>query len=222
MNATQATSTRVQKIARIVGWTLLVTILIGYTWKEHIEDRIIPKRWGVVEQASIYRSGQLHPALIERVLVENEIEVIVDLNGKRMGKTNHEAEDSIALQLGIDKKRYPLNGNGTGDIEQYALAIKAISNAVNSNKPVLVHCSAGSQRTGGVLAMYRVLVQKRAVGPVLEEMERYDWDPIKDQVLLVYLDQNIETLATRLKSMSVIEEAPSTYPSFQVANPASL
>jgi protein-tyrosine phosphatase len=222
MNATQATSTRVQKIARIVGWTLLVTILIGYTWKEHIEDRIIPKRWGVVEQASIYRSGQLHPALIERVLVENEIEVIVDLNGKRMGKTNHEAEDSIALQLGIDKKRYPLNGNGTGDIEQYALAIKAISNAVNSNKPVLVHCSAGSQRTGGVLAMYRVLVQKRAVGPVLEEMERYDWDPVKDQVLLVYLDQNIETLATRLKSMSVIEEAPSTYPSFQVANPASL
>jgi protein-tyrosine phosphatase len=222
MNATEATSTRVQKIARIVGWTLLVTILIGYTWKEHIEDRIIPKRWGVVEQASIYRSGQLHPALIERVLVENEIEVIVDLNGKRMGKTNHEAEDSIALQLGIDKKRYPLNGNGTGDIEQYALAIKAISNAVNSNKPVLVHCSAGSQRTGGVLAMYRVLVQKRAVGPVLEEMERYDWDPVKDQVLLVYLDQNIETLATRLKSMSVIEEAPSTYPSFQVANPASL
>jgi protein-tyrosine phosphatase len=222
MNATHTTSTRVQKIARIVGWTLLVTILIGYTWKEHIEDRIIPKRWGVVEQASIYRSGQLHPALIERVLVENEIEVIVDLNGKRMGKTNHEAEDSIALQLGIDKKRYPLNGNGTGDIEQYALAIKAISNAVNSNKPVLVHCSAGSQRTGGVLAMYRVLVQKRAVGPVLEEMERYDWDPVKDQVLLVYLDQNIETLATRLKSMSVIEEAPSTYPSFQVANPASL
>ncbi|MFT4711608.1 MAG: protein tyrosine/serine phosphatase [Candidatus Azotimanducaceae bacterium] len=215
MNATDTTSTRVQKIARIVGWTLLVTILIGYTWKEHIEDRIIPKRWGVVEQASVYRSGQLHPSLIQRVLVEHNIGVIIDLNGKRAGKVEHETEDSVAKNLGIDKNRYPLNGNGTGDVEQYIQAIAAIDAAVSSQTPVLVHCSAGTQRTGGVIAMYRVLVQKRSVDFALAEMESYNWDPIKDQVLSDYLDNNIETIAQKLVSLAVIDKLPSSYPSFQ-------
>lgn len=205
------------RTAKLIGYGLLVTVVLTYTWKEHIEDRIIPKRWGVVEEGSIYRSGQLHPALVERVLVDHNIGVIVDLNGKRAGKVEHETEDNVAEQLGIDKNRYPLNGNGTGDIEQYALAIAAIAAAVESQKPVLVHCSAGSQRTGGVLAMYRVLVQQSPVGTVLDEMESYNWDPHKDQVLAAYLDQNIETLAKRLVILSVIEEVPSEFPKFQRA-----
>lgn len=204
------------RTAKFIGYGLLTIVLLAYTWKEHIEDRIIPKRWGVVEQGSIYRSGQLHPALVERVLVDHNISVIVDLNGKRAGKVEHETEDNVAEQLGIDKNRYPLNGNGTGDIEQYALAIAAIAAAVESQKPVLVHCSAGSQRTGGVLAMYRVLVQQSPVKSVLEEMERYNWDPKKDQVLAAYLDENVETLAKRLVSLSVIDEVPLSYPSFQM------
>ncbi|MBT3898454.1 MAG: hypothetical protein HOF32_07210, partial [Gammaproteobacteria bacterium] len=79
---------------------------------------------------------------------------------------------------------------------------------------VLVHCSAGSQRTGGVIAMYRLLVQKQPVLPILEEMEQYDWDAKDDRVLSIYLDKNIDILAERLVSLSVIEAVPSHLPSF--------
>ena len=64
--------------------------------------------------------------------------------------------------------------------------------------------------------MYRVLVQQSPVKSVLEEMERYNWDPKKDQVLAAYLDENVETLAKRLVSLSVIDEVPLSYPSFQM------
>ena len=202
------------RTVKVIAYSLLVLCLSAYTWKEHLEDRLIPKRWGVVEAGSIYRSGQLHPALIERVLIEHDIGVIVDLNGKRIGKVEHETEDEVAMNLGIDKKRYPLNGNGTGNIEQYAQAIAAINKAVKEKQPVLVHCSAGSQRTGGVIAMYRLLVQKQSVLPILEEMEQYDWDSEDDQVLSIYLDKNIAILAERLVSLSVIEAVPSHLPSF--------
>ena len=203
-----------QRTIKLIGYALLILILSLYTWKEHLEDRLIPKRWGIVEDGIIYRSGQLHPALIERVLVEHDIQVIVDLNGKRAGKIEHETEDEVANSLGIDKKRYPLNGDGTGDLEQYAQAIVAIDRAVQAESPVLVHCSAGSQRTGGVIAMYRLLVQNHPVAPILEEMERYDWDPEKDQALSRYLDKNVEILANRLVNLSVIDEVPSSFPSF--------
>lgn len=205
------------RVLKALGYALLILVLFAYTWKEHLEDRLIPKRWGVVETGSIYRSGQLHPALIERVLVENGIGVIVDLNGKRAGKIEHETEDQVASRLGIEKTRYPLNGDGTGNIEQYAQAIVAIDQAVKTGQPVLVHCSAGSQRTGGVIAMYRLLVQKKSVTSILEEMEHYDWDPEDDRALSAYLDDHVDTLAQRLVSLSVIEEVPKSFPSF-VAN----
>ena len=71
-----------QRTVKVIAYSLLVLCLSAYTWKEHLEDRIIPKRWGVVEAGSIYRSGQLHPALIERVLVDHDIGVIVDLKSR--------------------------------------------------------------------------------------------------------------------------------------------
>jgi protein tyrosine/serine phosphatase len=152
--------------------------------------------------------------LIERVLQDNDIKVIVDLNGKREGKIEHETEDQIALELGIAKQRYPLNGDGTGDIEQYAQAIASIDRAVKSQQPVLVHCSAGSQRTGGVIAMYRVLVQGRTVEEALAEMEHYGWDPLKDKALTTYLDTHVEELAQRLVNLAVIDKVPMDYPGF--------
>ena len=102
-----------------------------------------------------------------------------------------------------------------GDVDPQAIA--AINKAVKEKQPVLVHCSAGSQRTGGVIAMYRLLVQKQSVLPILEEMEQYDWDSEDDQVLSIYLDKYIAILAERLVSLSVIEAVPSHLPSF-VAN----
>ena len=45
----------------IIG--LAVAIIGGsiWVWEDVLEDRLIPKRWGVVEAGAIYRSGQLSP-----------------------------------------------------------------------------------------------------------------------------------------------------------------
>ncbi len=47
----------------IIG--LMIAIIGGsiWLWEDVLEDRLIPKRWGVVEAGVIYRSGQLSPAL---------------------------------------------------------------------------------------------------------------------------------------------------------------
>ena len=77
---------------------------------------------------------------------------------------------------------------------------------------MLVHCSAGSQRTGGVVAMFRVLIQKRSPESAVAELEQYDWQPNKDQVLLDYLNSHIGELARLLVEMDVIEKIPNTLP----------
>ncbi|MEX2327498.1 MAG: dual specificity protein phosphatase family protein, partial [Pseudomonadales bacterium] len=167
----------------------------------------------VVEQGEIYRSGQLHGTLVSRVLEENKIKVVIDLQYFE-DKPNILAEMSAIEQLGITQYRFPLNGNGTGDIESYVSAIRQIHESVGRGEPVLVHCSAGAQRTGGVLAAYRTLLQGKSVDFVTEEMARYDWDPDDDRAVLQYLDENIEVLAQRLVEEGVLAAPPEQMPRF--------
>ena len=79
---------------------------------------------------------------------------------------------------------------------------------------MLVHCAAGSQRTGGVFAAYRTLVQGMAPEQAIAEMQKFDWDPDKDQVLLDYLNENIGHIAQQLVLAGVIGQVPSPLPAF--------
>jgi protein tyrosine phosphatase (PTP) superfamily phosphohydrolase (DUF442 family) len=183
-----------------------------WVWDSFLEVRIIPKRFGVVEQGRIYRSGQLSATLVKKVLAKHNIRVIVDLGAHKPKNPDQQAEKQAASELDIDILRFPLRGNGTGDVNEYARAITAIDSAEKNNKPVLVHCHAGTQRTGGVIAAYRLLKQKKDPTSVINELKQYDWDPKDNAVLLTYLDNNMPELAMLLKQKGVIGEIPSTLP----------
>lgn len=198
-------------IARIV---MIVAVIGGgiWLWEDVLEDRIIPKRWGVVEPGKIYRSGQLSAALVRKTLSKHNIKVIVTLTGNTPGDKDKEAEIQAAAELDIEMLRFPLKGNGTGDINNYAQAIAAIVDARNKAKPVLVHCTAGAQRTGGVVACYRMIVEKKPPSFVYAELLRYDWRDKPDQVLLTYINNNMAQLAELLKQMGVIDQVPDPLP----------
>ncbi len=192
----------------------LAVLLVGgsiWLWEDVIEDRVIPKRFGVVKEGRIYRSGQLSASLVKRTLVKYQIGVIVSLSGDS-DDVDKNAERQAAAELGIERLVFPLGGKGTGDINNYAKAIAAICEAQEKGKPVLVHCAAGAQRTGGVIATYRLLVEKKDASFVLAEMKRYGWDPRRNELLLPYINSNMAQLAELLCEMGVIEEAPVRLP----------
>lgn len=191
-------------------WLLIGVIVVsaaGGVWgsKAVLERYFIPKRFGVVEQGRIYRSGQIAAPLIKKILLKNNIRVIVDLTGDDLNDTDQRSEKKAAAELGVEIKRYPLRGNGTGDVNNYARAIIAIADAEKNNLPVLVHCAAGAQRTGGVIAAYRLLVQKKDPAFAFNEMKRYGWSPKDNHALLPYLNGNMAALAMMLKQAGVID-----------------
>jgi protein tyrosine/serine phosphatase len=173
--------------------------------KAVLERHFIAKRFGVVEQGRIYRSGQIAAPLIKKILLTNNIRVIVDLTGEDAVDSDQQGEKKAAAQLGVEIKRYPLRGNGTGDVNNYARAIIAIADAEKNKLPVLVHCAAGAQRTGGVIAAYRLLVQKKDPVFTFNEMKRYGWSPKDNPALLPYLNENMAAIAMMLKQAGVIE-----------------
>ena len=199
------------------AWLLTGVFLAGVIggvifFEEYLEDRILAKRFGIVEPGQIYRSGQISQFMIEETLVKHGIQVIVDLTHIEPDHPDQLAEQTAAKKHGITHLRYSLEGDGTGDVEVYASAVAKVHECVEAGKPVLVHCAAGAQRTGGVIALYRMLVQKKDPKFAYAELPLYSWRAHKDQALITYLNTNMEKLSELLVEKKVIQTVPSPLP----------
>ncbi len=221
LSSTQQTSQQMlsedDQAGRLAWYHYLIAILalvaVGvYVWEEILEDRFVPRNWGVVEDGAIYRSGQISPWLIESMLVDHQIKQIIDLNGIDTGKTGEfqKAEITAAQRLGIELSRYPLKGDGTGDIQQYAHAISKIVDCQKKGEPVLVHCAAGAQRTGGVIASYRMLVEHKTPQEAVEELCVYESRRHKNKTVVDYVNTHLSELASILQERGVIEDLPAS------------
>jgi len=191
---------------------ILLAVALVWLWSSCACRWVFPKRWGVVEEGAVYRSGQLSAMLVKRTLTRHHIQVIVDLTDHDADRLDHAVELRAARELGILDFNFPLSGDGTGDIRHYAEAIAAIVKAKNAGKPVLVHCVAGAMRTGGVIAAYRLLVERADPEAVRKEMMRYGWKPRKNRVLIDYLNAHMAELARLLVERGVIENVPDPLP----------
>jgi protein tyrosine/serine phosphatase len=189
----------------VVGTTGFVT------WQEVLKDRFLAKRFGVVVPGQVFRSGQISDAMLEPTLRENGIRAIVDLNGIEPGLPGQAREIELAAQMGIELYRFPLGGDGTGDIRNYARAIGTIERCRREGKPVLVHCAAGTQRTGGVVACFRMLVLGHSPQDAVAELRSYDWEPDDDE-LLTFVNSHMAELAELLAADGIIPQVPATLP----------
>lgn len=200
------------KIAVAVVLVVVATIAINHEQVTALRDRFVPKRWGIVEEGKIYRSGQLSRHLVKQVLEKHHIARVVDLTFDNPDDANHESELAAIAELGIERKLCPLDSDGTGDVHIYAQAVAAVAESARQGKPVLVHCVAGAQRTGGVVALYRLLVEGRSPALVLDEMRKYKYDPQRSPRLMEYLNAHIGEIAEDLVRAGTIEQVPSPLP----------
>lgn len=173
------------------------------------------RNFATVEPGRLYRSGQLSPAVVEQTLKECNIRVVVDLTHALPDDPAQKAELAACSRLGVEHLRFPLHGDGTGDVEQYIAAIAAVQRAQSKGEAVLVHCVAGAQRTGGVVAAYRMLVEHQSPEAAMHEMEAAGWKP-RDTALRDYLNKNMGPIAEGLAKRHVIEKVPAPLPQLPV------
>ena len=199
-----------QIVAGVIVFDLVVVaVLLGY-----LKHRRALNNWGVVEAGRIYRSGQLSDLALRDQVQRNHIGVIISLATDSGEGVAAQAECKIAQDLGVQRWNLPLNGDGIGDPARYADAIKKIVEADRQGKVVLVHCHAGAQRTGGIIAVYRVLVERQSPQTAYAEMLRYGYDPKKNAALIDFLNKNMAAWAASLVQMKVIDAVPDPLPRF--------
>ncbi|OUX42332.1 hypothetical protein CBE37_03300 [bacterium TMED277] len=175
---------------------LFGAILSLYILIEEVRPRIFPKRFGEVVQDTIFRSGRIHPDIYDSVLKEHEIDTIISLTEK---KSNHDWQDQeieIAKELGVPIYRFPLKGDGTGNPSEYQKALVRLRQEENAGRNVLLHCAAGTNRTGGAIFLYRTIFEQTTDERAISEMLRYDFS-VKDNGHLIPYLKNIRPSVER-------------------------
>lgn len=125
----------------------------------------------------LYRGGRLNQGGVAR-LKDFGVKTIVDLECKLFEKEPAAVknERTLAADLNIRFEHipmHPISAPGKHDVER---ALSLIADP--SNQPVYVHCNRGSDRTGIVVAAYRIRYDGWTVQESVEEMKQYGYRKI--------------------------------------------
>lgn len=189
-------------IAAIVGLIVIVAAL-----DEFVKPRVFPKKFGVVIEDSLYRSGRIHESLLPKVLKDNEIDTIVTLTHAIDTIEWQQEERRIAQELNVELLRFPLRGDGTGNITSYIEALRAINSELGNGRRVLVHCAAGTERTGGAVFLYRTLFLGQPQQDAFAEMRDYGFKPERNVALLPYLADGLPIILAGLAQYGLTSES---------------
>ncbi len=205
MNATPGKPRR-SWVRRTVALALAVGVILGLrlVWMDLLVDHIIVRNFGVVEPGKIYRTGRLTEQTLARVTRDNAIKTIVDLGAYLPDSPQEKTEAAFAEHNGINRVVLRLYGDGTGNPNAYVQALRIITDP--ANQPVLVHCNAGSERTGVAVMLYRNIYQNVPLETAHAEAQTFKHNPGKNTRLLPYVQRWRDPIAAALKSGSLIPD----------------
>jgi hypothetical protein len=110
-----------------------------------------------------------------------------------------------------------LGGDGRGDPHDYVRALGAAVEAHRQGQQVLVHCRAGSERTGAFFMLYRTLFQGWSAAEAIAEYASFRNRPIGEGASMTYLDAHVREIADGLVASGALDAVPNSLPSFAPA-----
>jgi tyrosine-protein phosphatase SIW14 len=136
------------------------------------------RNFRVVEEGVLYRSGQLSPAGLDRVIRERGIKTVVSL---RAPGRSDSWEEGFCAGRGVTHVRIEpqiWRADEKGDVPADDV-VRTFLDVMEDreNYPVLVHCFAGIHRTGTMCAIYRMKYHGWPAERAINEMQQCGFEP---------------------------------------------
>lgn len=111
-------------------------------------------RFYEVDPGNLYRSSQPSETDLETYINEAGIKTIINLRGENPGKYWYDAEVAVAQRLQVNLISIPMSA---GRLPHRADLIKLLDAFATAERPILIHCKAGADRTGEASAIYEMI-----------------------------------------------------------------
>jgi len=170
------------RIRSVIAFGLLIAIIVVPLWYARQRQKEF-RNFRIVQDGVLYRSGQLTPAALEKVVAQYGIKTIVSLRyPPNIGEPAPDAweeswaSDHRVQHLRIQPREWSADDESVPAEEGVKQFLKIMDNP--TNHPVLIHCYAGVHRTGSHCAIYRIDYQGWQNSAAIEEMRELGYDHI--------------------------------------------
>jgi len=125
---------------------------------------LLDHNFRVIAPNKAYRSAQLPPALLEREVQEHSIKCVVNLRGDAETAAWHRDELAVCKKVGIEHADIHFDLRKLPEPEQRKELLKRFE---EGPYPILLHCRAGSERTGLASLLYVMIVEGKPLQEAL-------------------------------------------------------
>jgi protein tyrosine/serine phosphatase len=122
--------------------------------------------FGTVAEGRVYRSAQPSPWMLRWAVANHGVRTLVNLRGRTPGFESH-----FAAQRGLRLFSFDLSASRPPTDEDVERFLDILGNP--EHYPILVHCRSGVDRTGYMLALYRMSEEGWSKEQALAEMRRF-------------------------------------------------
>ena len=160
---------------------LVLVLIVGGPFAYRAAKHRTYRNFRVVEDGTLYRSGQMTPAGFERVCRERGIRTVIKLreanDEKAADVAADDAEEAYCRAHGITfirllPKDWEEDEAGRVPMEDNLRWFeRAMADPAQTPRPVLVHCFAGIHRTGAMVAAYRMRFQGWSNAEAVAELQ---------------------------------------------------
>jgi protein tyrosine/serine phosphatase len=180
--------TWLKRVGQIVG----VVALLAGAWAGYLR---VSGNFHAIDEGVIYRSGQLSGSQFSEEIRKYGIKTILNLRGNNIGRSWYDDEIKASNAARIRHIDYPIS-SGTDLTDNQVAELTDILRT--APRPILIHCEAGSDRTGLISALYKLLVARRPVEESSRQLSfRYGHFPwLGSQT--VAMDRTFDRVASKL------------------------
>jgi len=142
----------------------------------------------VIAAGQAYRSAQPSAAGLENVISQLGIKTVVNLRGPNPSKPWYDAEVQLCQAMGVTLADHPMSAKSLPSGELLAAVVDTLQTA---EYPILIHCAGGSDRSGAISAIYRMLILGHNKQDALSELSPFylhfhNYAPCMDTLAEIY------------------------------------
>ncbi len=130
----------------------------------------------------IWRSAKVNPESLT-LMKTYGLKTIVNL---RLDGETEPWEDTYAKKLGVQCFHFPLSTDKVVPSKTVDAVLSILSDP--ARQPVLVHCTGGRDRSGMIVAAYRIANTNWVFSDIFKEMMMYGYDAIRHSAMLETLE----------------------------------
>lgn len=131
-----------------------------------------PPNFHEVDPGKLYRSAQLTGPELEHAIQKLGIRSVINLRGPNPGKDWYDGEVQVTRAHGVRQFDIPMRADRIPHRKRLLELLDALESA---ERPILVHCRAGADRTGEASAIYQMEYMGKTREEALEMLTlKYD------------------------------------------------